>query len=728
LEQDTEQNTSTMSLTDYWDILYRRRLVVLQTFIVIALTGTVITLMTRPVYKASARLLVEPPSTDVNTVDSSNPLSQILTLTPTQNVATQVEVLQSQPLVQKVLKTTGPAILDVEEVKDTNIIEVSAEANSRDVAAAVPNLLLQTYIQEDVDQGLDEIRGAMQFAQNQETEAHSRLASLDNQILDFKLRNNVDDLTLDHTTWSQRTQDLTKQIQTNQATIAADYAQLADMQRDFSSAPSVLVTSMPTMNPDRPALTDEIAKLQADRVAMTQKGGYTSQAPEVVALDARMAELHRQLAAQPVLLTSQVANVNAAKEALRGKIEDVKADIASTNAQNISLNAQLAAAGSHISRFATWQSTYDGLIRQRDAAQAADTMFADKVTDLSLREQAHHATAHIIQPAQMPVDPIKPLKIPSILFSCFIGLFAGVGLALLQDFLDDRINSPDEVVRLLRLPTLGHIPVWDAGPGRLLTQMGNHVPAAESYRLLRTNIHFAAVDKPTRTLLVTSTNPGEGKTTTSANLACAMALDGKNVILVDSDLRRPSIHKIFEVMRVPGLTDVILGHSSLDDALQPYELLPNLHILPAGSIAPNPSELLNSRKFAAIFADLRSRADVVIFDSPPVLVAADAPILASQTDGSVLVVETGSTKKAAAVRAAQILQQARANVMGISYNKMTAQSGSGYYYYAYHALEHDRIDEPEGAPMPPLDHKLVNSDVSANQRALGNSSSAKDEI
>jgi len=170
-----------------------------------------------------------------------------------------------------------------------------------------------------------------------------------------------------------------------------------------------------------------------------------------------------------------------------------------------------------------------------------------------------------------------------------------------------------------------------------------------------------------------------------------MALDGKKVILVDTDLRRPSVHKMFEVLSVPGLTDVLLGHAAIEDALQQYDLQPNLHILPAGSIPPNPSEVLNSRTFSAVLADLMNRCDIVIFDSPPVLVAADAAILASQMDGTVVVVETGSTKKGAALRAVQILQQARARIMGMSYNKMSASGGSYYYYYnySYHSLDRE---------------------------------------
>ena len=156
-------------------------------------------------------------------------------------------------------------------------------------------------------------------------------------------------------------------------------------------------------------------------------------------------------------------------------------------------------------------------------------------------------------------------------------------------------------------------------------------------------------------------------------------MDGKKVLLVDTDLRRPSQHKLLDLPPVPGLTDVLLGHTPL----APHEIMPGLSVLTAGSTPPNPGELLNSRKFRNLVDDLMALADVVIFDSPPVLAAADAVILAFQMDGTIMVVETGATKKGAAKRTMQLLKQARATMLGVAYNKMRAHDGEGYYYYNY---------------------------------------------
>ena len=432
-------------------------------------------------------------------------------------------------------------------------------------------------------------------------------------------------------------------------------------------------------NPATASLRDAIQALVVQRIGLIQPGGLTARAPQVRALDAQIAALQSRLGAQPALATTVTAAPNSFRVGLQEKIADLRAQVPVLQTQLATTAADLAQAQSQVGSYAGLALTLDRLTSEHDAAQAADRNFTDQLADLTLREKAHHTTARIIESAQVPDAPIRPKRAQSIVFACLIGLFVGLCLALLQEFLDDRINTVADADRVLRLPSLGHVPALSAADAHLLPQMKGLDPASESYRVLRTNIHFATVDAPARTLLVTSSNPGEGKTTTAANLAFAMAMDGKKVILVDTDLRRPSLHKLLDLPTVPGLTDVLLGHAPL----APQEVMSGLSVLTAGSTPPNPGELLNSRKFRNLVLELTEQADVVIFDSPPMLVAADAAILASQMDGTIVVVETGATKKASARRTVDLLRQARATVLGVAYNKMRSQDAPGYYYYNY---------------------------------------------
>jgi len=684
MEPEVDNSLAAVSLQEYWQILRRRRTIIIQSFLIVAVVGTILTMLAKPVYQASARILVDPPSMTLNTGDLSNPLNGILNTPPPLSVPTQVELLQSRPLLSAFKGRIDPNAISVSQVKDTNIIEVTAESSDPNTAASVPNTLLQAYLDKDSNQNLKEVQNAEAFARDQGAAAHQRLLEIEQEFRDFKKKHRVSDLTKDRDAQIQHVSDLTSIASKAEMDLQAMRSQTAVTRRLWEEAPKTTSSDLPMTNPARAQLQADISRLESERNAMKVPGGWGPKSSQMLAANARIDALKKQLAAEPLLITTVNSTANSGRDALKAQLDSDLAAEASLEKQASVANAALTDAKSHVGQFADWEVTLANLSREHDAAAAADSMFSQKLADLTLRIKAQHASARLIQKADVPTRPVRPKRIQSILFSCLIGLFVGLCLALLQEFLDDRINSVDEGVRLLDLPSLGVVPALSATDARLLPKMKGLDPAAESYRVLRTNIHFAAVDAPVRTLLVTSSNPGEGKSTTAANLAFAMALDGKKVILVDTDLRRPSLHKLLGLKSVPGVTDVLLGHTTLNEALVENEDLPNLKTMTAGSTPPNPSELLNSRTFRNLVNEMSNRADIVIFDSPPVLVTADAPILASQLDGTVLVVETGQTKKTALRRSVQLLRQARANVLGAAYNKMRAQDGGDYYYYQYH--------------------------------------------
>lgn len=690
MEPENDNISAGFSVQEYLAILRRRRWIILQAFVLIAVIGVAQALMAKNVYQASAKMLVEGPSYNLNTVDSSNPLSSLFQLSQQQTVDTQVEVLQAAPLMDQVEKQVGPASLSVSNVKETNVIEVVGESNDPKMAAAAPNALLKLYIDQDLGQTLGEMENARQFVEKQGRAAHLKLTQTETALRNFKQQTHIADLMKNRDDQIALVSSLTANQQKLQADLASLRAQITADQQELAQAPSATVTQTQATNTAIANLNDSIRTLEVQRIGMIQPGGLTPRAPQVKAIDAQIAALQARLTAQPTLATSESITPSAFHQALGEKIADLQAQVPVIQTQMTINNANLAAATAKVGSYAGLELTLDRLTREHDSAQASDKNFSDQMADLNLREKAHHATARIIESAAVPLAPVRPHRMQSIIFACLIGLFVGVCLALMQEFLDDRINSVDEATRVLGLPALGSVPALSAADAHLLPQMKGLDPASESYRVLRTNIHFATVDAPARTLMVTSASPGEGKSTTAANLAFAMAMDGKKVLLVDTDLRRPSQHKLLDLPPMPGLTDVLLGHTPL----APHEVMPGLSVLTAGSTPPNPGELLNSRKFRNLVDDLMAQADIVIFDSPPVLAAADAVILASQMDGTILVVETGATKKGSARRTLQLLKQARATLLGVAYNKMRAQDGEGYYYYNYQytspALAEDR--------------------------------------
>lgn len=690
MEYETDPHASSVSFQEYLAILKRRRSLLLQAFVLISLVGVIVTFLTKPVYQAQGKLLVDAPSNVMSTINTDSPLSGLFGIGSQQSPDTVAEVLQTLPLQQQVFQKDGQVVFGVTPTPNTNIIAVQAEAGDARTAASAVNDLMQSYIQQSSDQSVADMEKAYQFAKQQSDIAHGNLAKSENALRAFQERYHIASLTEDRSNQISLVSRLSQEVQGQEAALSALQAKLIADRAMLGQEPSAITNVLPSTNPTIETLKQAIVTLQVQRKALTQPGGLNpnGRAPVLLQIDAEIAEYRRQIALLPKLLPNQASNINSVRENLRGSVANLQGDLRATRAQLADTRVNLAHERSDLGRYPDRALSLDRLMRSRDTAAHSAQMFDGELSDLSLREKARHASAHIIEPATYysAQSPVRPKKALNIIFSCLIGLFIGICLALLQEFLDDRINTVEDSDRVLGLPSLGRVPALTVDGARLLPQMTGSDPASESYRILRTNIHFASVDAPFKTLLVTSSSPGEGKTTTAVNLAFAMAMDGKKVILVDSDLRRPTIHKMLGLPTMPGLTDVLAGTARLDDVLMQHSEMPNLMALSCGTTPPNPSELLGSRAFRGLLETLSAQSDVVIMDSPPVLAAADAQILASEVDGVVLVVETGETRKVAARQTLALLRHARANILGVTYNKLSTHSGDGYYYQYAAAL------------------------------------------
>lgn len=267
-----------------------------------------------------------------------------------------------------------------------------------------------------------------------------------------------------------------------------------------------------------------------------------------------------------------------------------------------------------------------------------------------------------------------------------VGLLLGVGLVVLIEYLNDTVKSSEEAEALTGLPMLGMIGNIERGDDPrdlLVTVMHPRTPTAEAYRVFRANLEFLAIDEPIRSIVVTSTGPVEGKTTTAANLAVALAQAGKRVILVDADLRRPTLHKLFQCSNNVGVSTALLQAGREVTGHLVSTEVENLYLMPSGPLPPNPAELLGSQRAAELIRKLAGYADVVILDSPPVLAVADPALLARYCDVTLLVVLAEKTQAGALRRAKEQLEQAGAPRMGVVLNRVPASS-NGYYYYQYH--------------------------------------------
>ena len=304
------------------------------------------------------------------------------------------------------------------------------------------------------------------------------------------------------------------------------------------------------------------------------------------------------------------------------------------------------------------------------------------------------SAGQLVVPAVPSSVPVSPKRAQDAVVAAGVGLLLGLGLALLRDHVDDRIRDVDDLEEAAGgLPTIGLIPAlpeWrDRKTPFLVTSERPRSPAAEAYRALRTSIKFMALERPVKTLQVTSPGATEGKTTTSANLAYAMAESGQRVVLVDCDLRRPRVHEFFHLPNEVGLTSILLGETPVEEALVPVrgkEGHEGLMVLPSGGIPPNPSELLSGERAASLFRHLAESADIVILDSSPVLPVTDAVVLAARVDGVLLVAAAGISTARALTRSLELLARVDAPLVGTVLNRDPEAASYGYgYRYGYNS-------------------------------------------
>lgn len=301
-------------------------------------------------------------------------------------------------------------------------------------------------------------------------------------------------------------------------------------------------------------------------------------------------------------------------------------------------------------------------------------------------------TVSVIEPATLPTGPVGTRRVQNILIALLGSLTVGILLAFSLEYLDYTVKGPDELEALIGQPPLGILADTGngaAGSDALVVLSSPHSPTAEAYRALRTSIRFSRVGKDLRSLVVTSAGPGEGKTTTAANLAIVLAQSGQRVLLVDADLRRPAVHKRFGLINNLGLSSLMLAENPTDSFIIERHLQPgpvdNLHILTSGPIPPNPAELLSTEVAHQLFEVLEEQVDCVVYDTPPALTVTDAVILGSRVDAVLQVILAGSTRRDVTVRCRDVLQRVGANVLAPILNRVKTTDVGYYHYYYYYS-------------------------------------------
>ena len=336
---------------------------------------------------------------------------------------------------------------------------------------------------------------------------------------------------------------------------------------------------------------------------------------------------------------------------------------------------------------------YNVLKRQAESSREMYDILVKRFKETSITEDIKTGNIRIVDLAEIPRTPVKPKKAQNLILGLIVGLALGVGLAFFLEYLDNTIKVPDDIKNILKLPYLGPVPAIAAAEGGvgngernpaddLVSHLSPKSTASEAYRGIRTSILFSSAEQAPQVLIVSSSGPREGKTITSANIAITMAQAGNRVVILDCDMRRPRVHKIFSLSRDRGMSNLLVGNDVLDNVVIRTDI-PNLDVIPSGPIPPNPSEVLSSQRMVDLIGVLRGRYDRVIIDTPPITAVTDAVILSKIVDGVVLIVRAGVAHRELVRNAVEQLRQVNAHILGAVLNGVDMGRDS-YYYYQYY--------------------------------------------
>lgn len=410
----------------------------------------------------------------------------------------------------------------------------------------------------------------------------------------------------------------------------------------------------------------------------------------------RAKALADEICNQLVLQSPTNSRDQARQDFVQAQLSDLEAKVKATEDEIEAEQAKLDAANS-ARAIQQYQSNITAL-------QTKLNTYRSSYASLLLTVQGGTNFITIFETANVPSYPISPNVSQTVLLAAAIGLGLAVAGAFLIEFLDDSIKTPDELSRLAPLPVLASIaPIEGENAGdRLVVANEPLSTISEAFRVMRTNIQFAFVDRRLRSFSVTSAGPSEGKSVVLANLATSIAQSGAKVVVIDADLRRPTTHKIFGVSNEDGLSNLILHpeHQAVDYLKE--TTVENLWLLTTGPLPPNPAELLGSQRMGDIIEELQAFADLVVFDTPPALVVTDAVVVSTRVDGVVVVVDAGHTRRGLIKRVIDELHRVRANVLGFALNRVKIHSGGYYYQYYYYYNEEGKRDSRRDSKRSPL--------------------------
>ena len=578
--------------------------------------------------------------------------------------------------------------IKVEPLVDSMMVYVHAEDSDKQFARDLANAVAEAYRDHNLESKKRIVLEAQKDLDKLVTRLRAEKQKAEQDLARFERDNNIGSLENQKRLIDQRIMDHAVKLNAIGIRRIEIESKLSQLKR-YKSGRSVFSVAYANVleNPLIMSMKQRYVELQ-DRLSEL-KVTYLDKHPKVMALNQQLRQVKQQI-------QREVTN-------LLQSVEDEYNEIVATE---VALRQQLDDAKSAERDLNRTRTAYMPLVQRRDEASKFYDEVLRRQTEATLTAQSTMNNVRIHDLAVQPVSPVRPNWKLAAAIALLLGLVGGVGFAFLREFLDNTVKTRADIEEVADLSFLGVMPPMgaDGRKGKRYEAYGRAEgdedlevvhPAlyvhyrkksivAERTRNIRTNLLFMMPERPLRTILVTSPNPEEGKTTVSVNIAIAMAQGGSRTLLIDTDLRRPRVHKSFGLENETGMSSAVIGSQPIGDYIQSSDV-PNLDLLLSGPVPPDPTALLHTERFREIMRTLMERYDVVIFDSPPVLPVTDAMIIANHADGVVLVVKSDKTTKEALYLAHQELRQVNANILGSVLNDHDiARKGYGHYKYYRH--------------------------------------------
>lgn len=702
-------------LLDYLKVLHKRRWTAATAFLLVVGGIMLYTFTATPIYESRTRLLIEADNPNIisfkEVIDEQGAKADYY--------QTQYNILQSRILAHKTLDelhlwdnpylgqpATGPgffarlagdardqhsartaasggespeqsraidrflANLTVSPIRNSRLVDIRFRLPDRELATRVVNALAKNYIEQNLEYRFVASKEASDWLKERLDENRKQVEQAEAALQHYREQNDAIPLENRESIIVQKLSDLSAavtQAKTDRFQKQAVYTQLESLRQSddaLDSFPAILSNTYIQQQ------KGYLAQLQSQYTQLSEKLGERH--PEIIKVQSAIHMAQTKLDGEVAKIVQSVRN-------------EYKAALAKENSLIQELNQQkLEAQG-----MARKAIDYSVLERDVQSSKQIYESLLQRAKETGISSELKTSNIRIVDRAEQPRYPVAPRKTLNLALALVGGVILGLALAFFFEYVDSSIKTPDEIRSYLGLTTLGMVPALNAKAlkGRdPLINTGVPPNFAEAFRAMRTNVLFAAPDEGTRTLVITSTGPGEGKTIVAANLAIGFAQAGQRVILIDADMRRPRVHQMFGQQQEPGLSNLMVGHAK-PTATICKSGVPGLWLLPAGRIPPNPAELLGSRRFKEFIALLSQHFDAVIIDSPPIMAVTDAAVAASAASGVVFVVGAEMTSRQAAKAAIEQLQNGRPRFFGAVLNRVELERNA-YYYSSYYRREY----------------------------------------